>query len=162
MAFPTFAPALRTVNAGGTEVIAPVILYQPNSNGIILRSGTPEYVPEMLGPWMDLTWTVRWRLLGYRLQVPLSFGLLAPEASTGLAKIRGLYVAGAVSETFAALQFAAWYIPAGGTTWVGVRPTGSWAPRPAQGKQGVGWELEMPLESTALLSSPGDWSGSAI
>lgn len=162
MTFPTFNPALRTVNSGGTEVIAPVVLAQPNTGGIVLSRCRPEYVPELLGPWANLAYTMRWRLLGYRLQVNLSFALLDPETSTGLATIRSLYVAGIASETFAALQFTLWYTTSPAATWVGVRPTGAWNPRPAQDKQGIGWELELPVESVALMSTPGDWASKAI
>lgn len=157
MAFPTFKPALRIVNSTGGVLAGPQILYQPNSQGLFCDTSC-EYVPEFLGPWMNLSYSTRWRLLGYRPLVSLHFALATVDGASGFANLFQYYVAGVASETYAALQFNLY--SASSSVWRGMTVTTSWAPKPARGKQRAGFEMDMTLEARDLISAPGDWSSS--
>lgn len=156
MSFPTFKPALRIVNSGGSVISGPLALYQPNTQGIFLRSAECEYVPELIGPWMNLAYGQRWKLLGYRPRVTLSFPLLQVDGASGAALMYQYYVAGLSGESFAALQFNLFY--GDSAIWRGMFPTTPWNPRVANGRQRVGYEIDITLDARDLISAPGDWS----
>lgn len=156
--FVQYTPALRTVNSGGTVIAGPTDLYLARTSlGIWLADTRVEYVPEMLGEWLTYSYGTRWRLLGYRPKVTLSFALLETDTTTsayGLDLLLSYYTAGLASETYAALQFNL-FSAVYGSSWRGVIPKSPWAPTPAQGKQLTGHELTLDLVCTDLVSSPG-------
>jgi hypothetical protein len=158
MAFPTFKPALRLVTSGGSVMGGPNGLYQPNVAGIFLTSAACEYVPELLGPWQNLSYQTRWRLLGYRVRVALSFGLLMADNASGFEDLHAYYVAGLQGETYAALQFNLYSLTS--PTWRGMIVTTPWSPKPARGKQRAGYELDLTLEARDLITAPGNWADS--
>lgn len=156
MSYPTFRPALRVVNSGGGVTLGPLALYQPNSQGIFLASTRVEYVPELLGPWLNLAYSQRLRLLGYRPRVELDFALLQVDGASAGALLYQFYVAAFSSDTFAPLQFNLY--STGSTVWRGVFPTTPWNPRPVGGKERLGFEFAVTLEARDLISAPGDWT----
>lgn len=159
MAFYQFRPALRLVNSSGGVIAGPLKLYLPDAEtqGIYLtRTGPPEYVPELLGPWLNTAYQTRLSLLGYRFKVDLSFALLRADGYSALANLHQYYVGAFAGGSYAALQFNLFSVTS--STWRGVFPTTSWAPRPATGKQRIGYELDMMLEARDLISAPGDWT----
>ena len=156
MAFFPFAPALRIVNSGGSVVSGPLVLSLPNTQGIYLRESRCEYVPELLGPWTNLGYSTRWKLLGYRPRVELDFNLLTAAGASGQALLYQYYVAGLTGENYAALQFNLY--SGTSSTWRGMIPTTPWAPRPANGKQRIGYELSITLDARDLVTAPGDFT----
>jgi hypothetical protein len=156
VAFPNFTPALRNVNASGAVTLGPTILYQPNPQGIYCSEAACDYAPELLGPWPNLQYSIRWRLLGYRPIVTLRFPMLLADGGSAMALLYQHYIAGLSGETFAALQFNLFY--GASLTWRGMRPTSGWNPRPAQGKQRAGYEIDLSLEARDLIAAPGDWT----
>jgi hypothetical protein len=94
MAFPTFRPAIRLVNSVGTVTLGPLSLWLPNPQGIILRETRIEYVPELLGPYTNLAYSKRWRLLGYRPMVSLDFASLDADTGSAFANIYQYVVGG--------------------------------------------------------------------
>lgn len=155
MSYPTFRPALRLVNSSGSVTAGPLALSLPNAQGIHCNASV-EYVPEFLGPWLNLSYQQRWRLLGYRPQVTLEFPLLVVDGASAGALLYQYYVAGAASETYAALQFN--LFNGSSAVWRGMLLTSPWAPRHANGKQRVGWELTLTMEARDLITAPGDWT----
>ncbi len=156
MSFPTFRPALRTVNSSGAVTAGPLALSQPNAQGIYLGSAACEYVPELLGPWPNLAYQTRWKLLGYRVRVTLDFPLAVTDGLSGFANLYSYYVAGLTGESFAALEFNLFY--GDSATWRGMVTQSPWSPRPAQGKQRAGYELSIQLEARDLIAAPGNWT----
>lgn len=158
MAFPTFSPALRLVNPSGGAIAGPLVLSMPSAlaQGIYLGSTDCEYVPELLGPWLNLSYSQRFNLLGYRPKVALSFPLVIVDGASGLANLYAYYTGAFVGGTYAALQVNLFY--ASSNVWRGMIPTSSWSPRPAKGKQRAGYEIDLILEARDLISAPGDWS----
>jgi len=156
MPFPTFRPAIRLVDSVGSVLIGPLRLWQPNAQGVFLRESRIEYAPELLGPYMNLQYAKRWRLLGYRPAVSLDFICLNAETGTAFANLYQYFVGAMASETYAALQFNLYEQTSG--VWRGMIPTTPWAPRPCGGKQRVGFELSFGLEARDLISTPGDWT----
>ena len=158
--FPTLHPAFKSVSSDGSTYRSPVILYQPNTVGIYLDRCRVEYVPELLGPYMNLSYSQRWRLLGYRIAVSMAFSFLDATAFSGLSVLRTFYTDGLSSESYAKLQFSMWYPDT--PDWIGIRPTGSFSPRPAQDRQGSGWQLELAFESVDLRATVGDWNSKGL
>ena len=158
MAFYKFSPALRLVNSGGGVIAGPLVLSQPNAlaQGIILGSTDCEYVPEMLGPWLNLAYAQRFNLLGYRPKVTLRFPLIIADGFSGLANLYSYYTGAFVGGSYAALQFN--LLSATSAVWRGMVPVSTWSPRPAKGKQRIGYELELTLDGRDLIAAPGDWS----
>jgi len=159
--FPAYRPALRVVDSVGGVLYGPTPLYQPDSAalGITTARTRVEYVPELLGEWLSYSYRYRWRKLGYRPSVTLSFALLESDPARigyGLSLIYGYYTAALASETYAALQFNLYSLTS--TDWRGMMPKSSWNPSPAQGKQAHGHELELSLTATDLIATPGDWT----
>lgn len=156
MSFPTFKPALRIVNSTGSVTAGPLALSQPNAQGIYLSAVSVEYVPEMLGPWLNLAYQQRWKLLGYRPMVTLDFPLAVVDGRSGFANLYSYYVAGLTGESFAALQFNLYSDTS--AVWRGMVTKSPWAPKPAQGKQRAGYELSIQLEARDLIAGPGSWA----
>lgn len=155
MSYPTFKPALRIVNSTGGVIAGPLNLYQPNAQGIVCDASV-EYVPELLGPWLNLAYQQRWKLLGYRPRVTLDFPLLVVDGASAGALLYQYYVAGMGSETYAGLQFNLYSVAS--TAWRGMIPVTPWNPRHVKGRQRIGWELALTLEARDLISAPGDWT----
>lgn len=158
MAFYKFRPALRLINASGGVIAGPLALYLPDSGsqGIYLGSTECEYTPELLGPWLNTSYTTRLTLLGYRPRVTLGFALLLADGASGMANLYQYYVGAFNGAGYAALQFNLFYGLS--ASWRGMFPTTPWNPRPARGKQRLGYELELTLEGRDLLSGVGDWT----
>lgn len=159
MAYFPFRPALRTVNSVGAVVAGPLRLWQPSaaSAGLVLRSCSVEYPPELLGPYMNTGYALQWRLLGYRPQVELVFPVVIADGASGFAQLLSYYVAGLASESYAALQFNLYETSC--NVWRGMLPSESWAPRPMSGKWATGYECGMTLRARDLVTgSPGDWT----
>ena len=158
MAFYQFRPALRLVNSAGTVTAGPLPLAVSvaSSSGIWLSSTDCEYVPELLGPWMNLSYAQRFTLLGYRPKVDLKFGLLVADGASAVANLYQYYVGAFAGGSYAALQFNLFSTTS--TTWRGMIPTSSWALRPARGKQRLGYELDLTLDGRDLITAPGDWN----
>ena len=157
MAFYKFSPAIRLVDAGGAQIMGPLRLHLPSSEaqGIFLTSGTPKYPVELLGPYMNSDYEERWIFLGYRPEVELVFDLVHADKS-GLANLLTYFDAGIKSGTYAALQFNAFFDTC--TVWRGMYPADAWAPRPAKGRQRIGYELTIALRARDLITTPGDFS----
>ena len=159
MAYYQFNPAIRLVNSAGSVIAGPLKLYLPDAEaqGIFLtRTGEPEYVPELLGPWLNTSYQTRLSLLGYRFKIDLAFGLLRTDGYSALSNLYQYYVGAFAGAGFAALQFNLFAVTS--ATWRGVFPTTAWKPRPALGKQRIGYELDMTLEARDLIAAPGDYS----
>ena len=158
MAFYPFSPALRIVNSGGAVVSGPLVLSLPNTQGIYLRQTRCEYQPELLGPYMNLAYSMRWKLLGYRPRVELEFNLLTAAGASGQSLLYQYYVAGLTGENYAALQFNLFSTTS--SVWRGMVPAPgvAWAPRPAGDKQRIGYELTLSLDARDLIAAPGDWT----
>jgi hypothetical protein len=156
--------AFRTVNQAGA-IIRPQILISVvdaaiGQYGIYLEKDRVEYVPELIGPMKNLSYDERWRFLGYRPVIDLTFIYLAPlplspPALWGVNLLRTLHVEGLASETFGTLQINI-FANNNASPWRAVRPDSSWNPSPFQAKEYVGWELAMKFECISLFSAPGD------
>lgn len=153
MSYVNKTPALRIVNSTGNVLVGPQILYQPNAQGIYCTAEV-EYVPEMLGPWMNLAYQQRWKLLGYRPRVTLEFPIVMASGYSGMANLYQYYVAGLTGESFAALEFNLRASTC--NVWRGMVPTTPWAPKPARGKERQGYELSITLDARNLIAAPGD------
>lgn len=162
--FVQYTPALRLVNSGGTVTLGPTDLYGARTSlGIWLASTSVEYVPEMLGSWLTYSYGTRWRMLGYRPKISLSFALLETDTTTsgyGLDLLLAYYSGGLASEAYAGLQFNL-FSAVYGSSWRGVIPRNTWAPKPVQGKQYHGHEMTLDLECTSLVSSVGAFRSGA-
>ncbi len=157
MAFFPKRPAIRIVNSVGTVVTGPLKLWLPDSaaQGIVC-SARCDYVPEMLGPYMNTAYQDRLTLLGYRPTIDLTFPVVLSDGASGLAVLLSYYTASLQTGTFAALQFNLFHDSS--AVWRGVFPTTSWAPKPMGGKDRSGYELEWTLRARDLITAPGDWS----
>ena len=168
----TFAPSIRSVTSAGAQILRldlrPDLVQQ---DGINLASTSVTYTPEMLGPWMNYSYSQRWKFLGYRVNVSLRFDLIVPQnnSTKALRAMLAILRAGWESQTFAGCQFnlfADFTASGGGTVyaadatnrpWRGMLVKSAWSPRPAGGKQTVGYEMTVDLESRDLIAAPGDW-----
>lgn len=157
--YPAFRPALRTVNSAGVQVRAPLDLYSKygsiSTNGWYLQGWDVDYVPELLGEWMNTSYEVRWRLLGLRPMVNLRFACILTDPAAGdygLTLLRKLITEGLSSETYAALQFNLFYNGAFTTAaWRGFRPASPINARKVAGKDGTFFEMDMDLKGRDLL-----------
>lgn len=158
MAFPTFTPALRLVNSSGSVIAGPLALGLPSAlaQGIFLGSTDCEYVPEMIGPFMNLAYSQRFTLLGYRPKVTFRFPLVMVDGASGLANLYSYYTGAFVGGTYAALQVNLFY--GSSNVWRGMIPTSTWSPKAANGKQRAGYEIDLALDARDLITAPGDWS----
>lgn len=164
MAFYPFTPALRLVNSSGAVIAGPLKLYLPDSEtyGINLtRTGPPVYAEESLGPWLNVQYQERKLFLGYRVRVDLSFSLVRADGFSGFANLAAYHAGSNVgfvpgAGQYAALQLNMFFLTS--SVWRGMLVKTAWEPRPAVGKQRVGYELDMSLEARDLIAAPGDWS----
>lgn len=161
MAFYPKRAALRLVNSSGITTMGPLRLWLPESStyGLIAHPPRVEYVPELLGPYTNTAYQERWTLLGYRLSVEIDFRAIVADGASGFANLLTYYHAGLASETYAALQFNAYYDTS--PTWRGVYPTSQWAPEPLLGKDRTGYQYKLVLRGRDLVTNPGDWSTGA-
>lgn len=155
-AYAFFKPALRSVNSSGIVTYGPTPLYQQNSEGIYLEKMDLTYAEEKLGVWSNLSYSARWRHLGVRPMVTLSIKTVN-ASKTGLSTLLRHWQDGITSETYAGLQFTAFYDGVLADVWRGMVPTNGWEPKPIEGKWGPGYEVTLELSARDLITAPGDW-----
>lgn len=150
-----FHPGLRTVTSGGVVILGPYSLFNDTMSAYGFDPPDANVIyTKVEKSWENYSWSIVRRLYGYRPSITLRFSLIdgGPAILKGL---QDLFVAGAASETYAALQFNLYADGAG--AWRGVFPESDWEPKKAGGKHG-GWELDVTLTCRDLIAAPGDWS----
>ncbi len=169
--FPTFAPALRTVDSVGNVIRGPHALTPQAGvtdgltgliNGVLLARGAAvTYATEIYGPFTYTNYDEAPSLIGFRALVELEFSLIGMNSAwapgtQGFGLLLAYYLDAFTSDQYAALQFNL-YRQSG--TWRGVYPTSSWNPKPAGDKQPSGYfEMTMSLRARSLIAAPGDFS----
>lgn len=157
------SPLLRVVDPSGTPLETyPLAVSSgaPAANGFTLSTIDAWEEEEVIGPWKNFQWSQVSFPLGYRLHAMLRFTQVESDVASnvyGLTLLHRLWKIGLEYQiTYAALQFAMFASSA-------PRPVvingNEWRPSLMAGKQGL-YELDIPIVTRDLVTSPGEWARS--
>lgn len=163
-AFVGYDVGLRIVNSVGAVTGGPYAISDPDSAlasyGIVMSECKPPmFTPHYQTEWENGNYQKRWRLLGLRVGLSITFALAFTDGTRpnyGIDFLRNLYNSAVNDTVFGGLQVNFWQTDA--AQWLGVKLTSGFEPELFEGKEANGYALRLTAESVNLVSSVGNFA----